>query len=230
MSDETPISRYGGYIHSNPNYEDFEMWNCVCKDAEIDWEYRHHGREEREQREREQSEREQKEREQKEREQKEREQREREQRERQQREREARHALEQYLEYQTEQHLIWRRYEEDLQRLQRRNEEELQTRRTAHPARPNQTNETSTNQPILEPEEEDAVLGAEEESPTLGAQDNRVESQSTQTQAPTESAGVGNTRSTDDQLQLKQDLLFELSRLKALLKQMSERLGIDIED
>lgn len=52
MSDP-PIPRYGGYVHSNPNYEDFEMWNSVCEDAEPDWEYRNAQREKREQRERE---------------------------------------------------------------------------------------------------------------------------------------------------------------------------------
>lgn len=52
MSDEIP--RYGGwYKHSNPNYEDFEMWNSVCEDAEPDWEYRNSQRAEREDRERE---------------------------------------------------------------------------------------------------------------------------------------------------------------------------------
>lgn len=52
MSNE--ISRYGGwYVHSNPNYEDFEMWNSVCEDAEPDWEYRNSQRAEREERERE---------------------------------------------------------------------------------------------------------------------------------------------------------------------------------
>jgi len=52
MSDE--ISRYGGwYKHSNPNYEDFEMWNSVCEDAEPDWEYRNSQRAKREERERE---------------------------------------------------------------------------------------------------------------------------------------------------------------------------------
>jgi hypothetical protein len=49
---DPPISRYGGYVHSNPNYEDFEMWNSVCEDAEPDWEYRNAQREEREQHER----------------------------------------------------------------------------------------------------------------------------------------------------------------------------------
>lgn len=52
MSDE--ISRYGGwYKHSNPNYEDFEMWNSVCEDVEPDWEYRNLQRAKREERERE---------------------------------------------------------------------------------------------------------------------------------------------------------------------------------
>ncbi|CAD0109903.1 unnamed protein product [Aureobasidium uvarum] len=40
------IPRYGGYKHSNPNYEDFEMWNSVCEDAEPDWEYKEAQREE----------------------------------------------------------------------------------------------------------------------------------------------------------------------------------------
>ena len=85
-----PISRYGGYVHSNPNYEDFETWNSVCEDAEPDWEYRNVQREAREQREREEraAARRQRERE-------EAEQRERKQREEQERkEREARRALE----------------------------------------------------------------------------------------------------------------------------------------
>ena len=52
MSDE--ISRYGGwYKHSNLNYEDFEMWNSVCEDAEPDWEYRNSQRAKREEWERE---------------------------------------------------------------------------------------------------------------------------------------------------------------------------------
>jgi hypothetical protein len=46
---EPPIPRYAGYQHSNPNYEDFEMWNCVCEDAEPGWEYKQHERVEREQ-------------------------------------------------------------------------------------------------------------------------------------------------------------------------------------
>jgi oxalate decarboxylase/phosphoglucose isomerase-like protein (cupin superfamily) len=45
---DTPIPRYAGHQHSNPNYEDFEMWNVVCEDAELDWEYSSARREERE--------------------------------------------------------------------------------------------------------------------------------------------------------------------------------------
>jgi hypothetical protein len=52
MPSDTPIPRYGGYIHSNPNYEDFEMWNSVCEDAEQDWASRNAERAEREERER----------------------------------------------------------------------------------------------------------------------------------------------------------------------------------
>jgi trichohyalin len=48
---DTPIPRYAGHQHSNPNYEDFEMWNVVCEDAELDWEYSSARREEREARE-----------------------------------------------------------------------------------------------------------------------------------------------------------------------------------
>jgi hypothetical protein len=52
MPPNTLIPRYGGYIHSNPNYEDFGMWNSVCEDAEPDWESRNAERAEREERER----------------------------------------------------------------------------------------------------------------------------------------------------------------------------------
>jgi hypothetical protein len=75
MSDP-PISRYGGYVHSNPNYEDFKMWNSACEDAEPDWEYRNAQREEREQREKAQRAAERMEQERKEQEQKEKRQRE----------------------------------------------------------------------------------------------------------------------------------------------------------
>lgn len=34
------IPRYGGYKHSSPVYEDFEMWNSVCEDAEPGWEWK----------------------------------------------------------------------------------------------------------------------------------------------------------------------------------------------
>ncbi|KAG9749823.1 hypothetical protein KCU73_g6732, partial [Aureobasidium melanogenum] len=34
------IPRYGGYKHSSPVYEDFEMWNSVCEDDEPGWEYK----------------------------------------------------------------------------------------------------------------------------------------------------------------------------------------------
>ncbi|KAG9591952.1 hypothetical protein KCU77_g6694, partial [Aureobasidium melanogenum] len=34
------IPRYGGYKHSSSRYEDFEMWNSVCEDAEPGWEYK----------------------------------------------------------------------------------------------------------------------------------------------------------------------------------------------
>ncbi|KAH0347505.1 hypothetical protein KCU83_g6687, partial [Aureobasidium melanogenum] len=34
------IPRYGGYKHSSSCYEDFEMWNSVCEDAEPGWEYK----------------------------------------------------------------------------------------------------------------------------------------------------------------------------------------------
>jgi CRISPR/Cas system-associated protein Cas10 (large subunit of type III CRISPR-Cas system) len=57
MSDgDPPIPRYAGYQHSNPNYEDFEMWNTVCEDAEPGWEYRNVQREEKEQKAREEKE------------------------------------------------------------------------------------------------------------------------------------------------------------------------------
>jgi hypothetical protein len=52
MPSDIPIPRYGGYIHSNPNYEDFEMWNSFCEDAEPDWASRNAERAEREERER----------------------------------------------------------------------------------------------------------------------------------------------------------------------------------
>lgn len=37
---EDSISRYGGYKHSSPRYEDFEMWNSPCEDAEPGWTYK----------------------------------------------------------------------------------------------------------------------------------------------------------------------------------------------
>ncbi|KAH0381017.1 hypothetical protein KCU92_g7184, partial [Aureobasidium melanogenum] len=37
---EDSIPRYGGYKHSSAVYEDFEMWNSVCEDAEPGWEYK----------------------------------------------------------------------------------------------------------------------------------------------------------------------------------------------
>ncbi|KAG9549213.1 hypothetical protein KCU71_g15450, partial [Aureobasidium melanogenum] len=37
---EDSIPRYGDYKHSSPVYEDFEMWNSVCEDAEPGWEYK----------------------------------------------------------------------------------------------------------------------------------------------------------------------------------------------
>jgi hypothetical protein len=52
MPSDTPVPRYGGYIHSNPNCEDFEMWICVCEDAGPDWASRNAERAEREERER----------------------------------------------------------------------------------------------------------------------------------------------------------------------------------
>ncbi|KAG9596215.1 hypothetical protein KCU77_g5499, partial [Aureobasidium melanogenum] len=39
-SSNASIPRYGGYKHSSPCYEDFEMWNSVCEDAEPGWEYK----------------------------------------------------------------------------------------------------------------------------------------------------------------------------------------------
>ncbi|KAK6008374.1 hypothetical protein QM012_000277 [Aureobasidium pullulans] len=37
---DNSIPRYGGYKHSSARYEDFEMWNWVCEDAEPGWEYK----------------------------------------------------------------------------------------------------------------------------------------------------------------------------------------------
>lgn len=34
------ISRYGGYKYSFRRYEDFEMWNSPCEDAELGWTYK----------------------------------------------------------------------------------------------------------------------------------------------------------------------------------------------
>ncbi|KAG9683021.1 hypothetical protein KCU95_g13746, partial [Aureobasidium melanogenum] len=39
-SSNASIPRYGGYKHSSPVYEDFEMWNSVCEDAEPGWEWK----------------------------------------------------------------------------------------------------------------------------------------------------------------------------------------------
>lgn len=45
-----PIPRYGGYKHASPVYEDFEMWNSVCEDAEPGWEWKESQRLEEEER------------------------------------------------------------------------------------------------------------------------------------------------------------------------------------
>lgn len=37
---EDSIPRYGGYKHSSSRYEDFEMWNSPCEDAEPGWTYK----------------------------------------------------------------------------------------------------------------------------------------------------------------------------------------------
>ncbi|KAH0371561.1 hypothetical protein KCU65_g1851, partial [Aureobasidium melanogenum] len=49
-SSNDSIPRYGGYKHSSPVYEDFEMWNSVCEDAEPGWEWKESQRQKREQR------------------------------------------------------------------------------------------------------------------------------------------------------------------------------------
>lgn len=249
MSDEIP--RYGGwYKHSNPNYEDFEMWNSVCEDAEPDWEYRNSQRAAREEVERQEraAARQEKER----REAAVRERRRREEKETKELEVKRLAARKEAAREEQE-----RNEREEIQEQKREREAQEEMKREANIAKTKQANNIldTLNQLLAEIrlqrpaekvvyEEKDAVLGAEEgRDQTSSYQiDRSADAARTRAQILADAFGVKKTTSTDDGPWAKNgkssdpELVLELDHLEDILRTMAESLraeqdqGVESED
>ncbi|KAH0289100.1 hypothetical protein M436DRAFT_65915 [Aureobasidium namibiae CBS 147.97] len=237
MSDE--ISRYGGwYKHSNPNYEDFEMWNSVCEDAEPNWGYRNSQRAEREEREREARATNRKEQERREVEARKRRQREEQERE----ERDATRTAARKEAARKEQESKERKQKE---KKEKEAQEEMKKKKKADIANAKQANDLldTLNQLLAEIrhqknvektryEEEDAVLGAEEDRDWTSSYEKArsVDAARSRFQVLADAFGVKKTTSAnytdhaDHRKSVNPDLAFELNHLEDILETMAESL------
>jgi len=238
MSDE--ISRYGGwYKHSNPNYEDFEMWNSVCEDAEPDWEYRNSQRAKREDREREARAAARQEQERREVEARNKKQRE----EQESREWNAARTAARKEAARKEQESKERKQREEQEKAEKEAQEEM--KRKADIAKAKQANDLldTLNQLLAEIrlkenvektryEEEDAVLGAEEDRDFTSSYEKArfADAARARFQALEDAFGVKKTTSTNSSddtghgKSVDTDLTFELNHLEDILKTMAESL------